>query len=187
MTELKTIDKYLEGFDTTDMEPKRKEWILNASEVLVPATTLNRRVMARFDPDSCPEFKKFTRKWRKDDNQYQLDSFCYRDTEGWRGGVKNELQRWKMGIKTFEECTITLDMMRLVETIMGESVLGIRENLDLLDIAGGLCSPWPDASEWLTVRRILENWKARKEEVNNDEDLLGSVTKDIEKMTVGDN
>src|SRR5271155_2011075 len=71
LTELNTIDNFLEGFDTTDMEPKRKEWILNASEVLVPATTLNRRAIARFDPDSCPEFKKFTSKWRAEHDKYQ--------------------------------------------------------------------------------------------------------------------
>jgi hypothetical protein len=192
LTQLKTIDKYLKGAnrnDTKCMNAKSPEWILNASEVLVPAATLNTRVMARFDPDSCEEFSTYTRNWRKQTKDCQLDSFKWRDIKRrmWGEGLRMELNCFTVGDWTFQKCTNTLDMMKFAETIIRESVVGIRGSLDLFDLAAGLCAPWPGAGEWLRIRPFLETWKARQEEVNNDKDLLGSVTEGIKEMTMGDN
>jgi len=85
---------------------------------------------------------------------------------------------------TLEKCWVTLDMMGLAEKVMEESLVGRNGMIELLEIAGGLCTPWLNDDEWLSVRSKLKNWKAKKGEASKYEDMLESVMKGMEEMTV---
>ena len=180
-----TINKYLEDFDVTEMEKKRLNWVIQACEVLVPAHLLHDRVVARFDPDSCTEFRNFTNRWRKQENHFSLDAFYYRDKSCWNIHVWKELRQWKNGIKPLAKCSLTIDVMGFAERIMRESHVLSGKMIDLVEIARGLCAPRSGESEWLKFKNDLAKWKDSSDEATQGDNMLEFVTQDMERMSLG--
>lgn len=184
------IDGYLEGVDISKLPSKRRDWILQAREVLVPACTLSERIVARFDPDCGHQFQTFTKRWRKDDDK--LHSFNW--SNDWQEVVKDEMKPWKTGKGSFHlanhNCTWTNKSMEIAEDVVQQYKVppnGTARTIALLEILGSLLAPWAGKEEWLEFKVQLARWKARKEGWKKDDDILRCVTETMKGISLEEN
>ena len=181
LTTRHTINNYLKGYDINGMDPKRPDWVVQAREVLVPATSLSKRVVARFNPDSCPEFQQYTSPWRKAKVKGRLHAFRFRNNVSDKN-VSRELKQWNDHKCPREYCQCTQRMVELAKTIVDdfEPSPAITPVFDLLEIVRGICAPGEEDGEWLD-KSLLDGWTASPEAAKETED----ITEDLKAMNIG--